>query len=185
MSYRDAPMTTRGQDTRARILFAAAAVLASREAASMADIAAAAEITRATLYRYFPARESLLQALEAAANEEAGRRLAEANLDQVPVDEGLARAIRALVTVGEDFIVLLRERRPPEPGFTSPLEALLERGREGGQIRTDVPLPTLVESLLVLVGACVRTGEAAGMGLEDMSSTALRLFLTGARPADD
>ena len=81
----------------------------------MADIAAAAEITRGTLYRYFPTRESLIQAIEAAANEEAGRRLTEANLDQVPVDEGLARATRALVTVGEDFIVLLRERRPPDP----------------------------------------------------------------------
>jgi AcrR family transcriptional regulator len=149
----------------------------------MADIAAAAEITRGTLYRYFPARESLIQALEAAANEEARRRLAEANLDRVPVEEGLARATRALITVGEDFIVLLRERRPPEPGFTPPLEALLERGREDGQIRTDVPLSTLVESLLALVAACIRSGEAAGMGLEDMSSTALRLFLTGARPA--
>ncbi len=33
---------------------------------------------------------------------------------------------------------MLRERRPPEPGFTTPLETLLERGREGGEIRTDV-----------------------------------------------
>lgn len=178
-------MTTRGHGTRRRILVAAARVLAAREAASMADIAAAAEITRGTLYRYFPARESLIQALEAAANEEAGRRLAEANLDQVPVEEGLARATRALVTVGEDFIVLLRERRPPEPGFTAPLDALLERGRDEGQIRSDVPLPTLVESLLALIGACVRTGKSTGMGLEDMSSTALGLFLTGARPSDD
>lgn len=178
-------MTTRGGGTRRRILLAAARVLAAREAASMADIAAAAEIARGTLYRYFPARESLIQALEAAANEEAGRSLAEANLDEVPVQEGLARATRALVTVGADFIVLLRERRPPEPGFTAPLETLLERGREDGQIRADIPLATLVESLLVLVGACVRTGKAAGMGLEDMSSTALRLFLTGAGSAAD
>jgi TetR/AcrR family transcriptional regulator, mexCD-oprJ operon repressor len=178
-------MTTRTLGTSRRIVLAAARVLAVREAASMADIAAAAEITRGTLYRYFPTRESLIQAIEAAANEEAGRRLTEANLDQVPVEEGLARATRALVTVGEDFIVLLRERRPPEPGFAAPLEALLERGREAGEIRTDVPLATLVESLLALIGACVRTGKAAGMGLEDVSSTALRLFLTGARPAAD
>jgi TetR/AcrR family transcriptional regulator, mexCD-oprJ operon repressor len=176
-------MTTPGVGTRRRILLAAARVLAAREAASMADIAAAAEITRGTVYRHFPARESLIRALEAAANGEARRRLAEANLDRVPVEEGLARATRALVTVGEDFIVLLRERRPPEPGFTAPLEALLERGREGGQIRTDVPLETLVESLLVIIGACVRTGEIAAMGPEDMSSAALRLFLTGARAA--
>jgi AcrR family transcriptional regulator len=179
-------MTLGGRDTRRRgILAAAARVLAAREAAGMAEVAAAAGIARGTLYRYFPSRGSLLRALEAAANEEAGRRLAEANLDQVPVDEALARATRALVAVGEDFIVLLRERRPPEPGFTAPLVALLERGREGGQIRSDLPLATLVESLLVLVGTCVRTGTAAGMGSEDMSSTALGLFLTGARPAAD
>ena len=176
-------MSRHAQATRLGILRAAARVLAARETATMAEIAAAAEITRATLYRYFPQRESLLQALEAMANEEAGNRLAEASLDQVPVEEGLARATRALVTVGEDFIVLLRERRPPEPGFTAPLEALLRRGRKGGQIRTDVPLATLVESFLVLVGACVRTGQTAGLGLEDVSSTALRLFLTGAGKA--
>jgi len=151
----------------------------------MAEVAAAAGIARGTLYRYFPTREALLQALEAAANEEAARRLAAANLDQVPVEEALARAARALVAVGEDFIVLLRERRPPEPGFTALLVALIERGRENGQLRSDVPVATLVESLLALVGVCVRTGKAAGIGSEDMSSTTLRLFLTGARPVAD
>jgi TetR/AcrR family transcriptional repressor of mexCD-oprJ operon len=171
--------------TRSGILAAAANVLAARQGASMAEIAAAAGIARGTLYRHFPTRESLIRALETAANEEAGRRLAEANLEQVPVDEALARVVRALVAVGEDFIVLLRERRPPEPGFAAPLVALIERGRANGELRGDVPVATLVESLLVLIGACVRTGRAVGMGSEDMSSTALRLFLTGARPVAD
>ena len=178
-------ITRHSHGTRRGILIAAARVLAARESASMADIAAAAEITRGTLYRHFPGRESLIKALEAMANEQAESRLAEANLDQVPVEEGLARATRALVAVGQDFIVLLRERRPPEPAFTAPLEALLERGRAGGQIRIDVPLAILVESLLVLIGACVRAGKATGMGLEDMSSTALQLFLAGAHAEAD
>jgi len=42
-----------------------------------------------------------------------------------------------VVAVGEHFIVLLRERHPPEPDFTAPLVALIERGREDGQIRSD------------------------------------------------
>jgi AcrR family transcriptional regulator len=92
----------------------------------MAEVATAAGIARGTLYRHFPTRESLLRTLEGAANEEAGRRLAEANLEEVPVDEALARVTRALVAVGEDYIVLLRERRPPEPGFAAPLVALIE-----------------------------------------------------------
>jgi TetR/AcrR family transcriptional regulator, mexCD-oprJ operon repressor len=179
-------VSTSRRDARHReILVAAARVLATRDAADMADVAAAAGIARATLYRYFPTRETLLRALEAAANEEAGRRLEEANLDQVPVEEALARATRALVAVGEHFIVLLRERRPPEPGFTAPLVALIERGREDGQLRSDIPVATLVESLLVLIGACVRTGRAHGLGAEDISSSALRLFLNGAGPATD
>jgi AcrR family transcriptional regulator len=169
--------------TRREIISAAASVLAAHQgAASMADVAAAAGIARATLYRYFPSRETLLRALEAAANEQAGRRLGEASLDQVPVEEALARATRALVAVGSDFIVLLRERRPPEPSFSAPLTALIERGRKSGQLRNDVPVACLVESLLAVIGACVRTGQAAGMGAEDISSTALRLFLNGARP---
>ena len=33
--------------------------------------------------------------------------------------------VRALVEVEEDFIVMLRERRPPGPGFAAPLVALI------------------------------------------------------------
>src|SRR6266508_60511 len=114
--------------TEREILAAAARLLGSGDAVGMGKIAAAAGIARATLYRYFPTRESLLQALEAGANEEARRGLDEANLDHVP-------------------------------------------------------LPILVDSLLVLVAVCVREGRNLGMGSEDMSSTALRLFLAGARGA--
>jgi hypothetical protein len=78
--------------------------------------------------------------------------------------------------------VLLRERRPPEPGFAGPLVALIERGRATGEIRSDAPVTTLVESLLALIGACVRTGRAAEIGSEDISSMALGLVLAGARP---
>jgi AcrR family transcriptional regulator len=166
--------------TRQRILESAAGLLAGRGNTSMAEIAAAAGIARGTLYRHFPTRDSLISALEVAANEEAGRRLVEANLDRVPVDEGLARATRALVAVGIHYIVLLRERRPPEPSFAAPLVDLLSRGVESGELRSDCPVAVLADALLVIVGVCLRSAPDDAHA-EDISATALHLFLDGAR----
>src|SRR4051794_8757559 len=68
--------TTLHARVSAAILEAAAEVLAERgEQASMADVAAAAGMARASVYRYFPNREALLEALGRLAVEEAGERL--------------------------------------------------------------------------------------------------------------
>src|SRR5215212_6143543 len=100
----------------AAILEAAAAVLAREGSqAKMSDVAVAAGVARATLYRYFPTREALLDALGRFAVQEAGDRLEAARLDQVPVQEGFTRAVRALVAVGDYFVVLAREHSTLDP----------------------------------------------------------------------
>ena len=179
-------MASRAKEaTRDAILATAGVAYASGEAVSMAELAARVGVARGTLYRYFPTRRALLDGLEQAAREEASRRLAEAKLDQVAVEEALARAMRALVSLGERVSFLPRISPLPasrERGLFAPIVALLERGREQGEIRADVPVACLVESMLALTGACIRSGTAVGMGAEDVSSTALRLFLGGARP---
>lgn len=53
-----------------RIIEAATLVLASNPSATMADIADSAELTRATLYRYYDSRESLIAAIKAASEAE-------------------------------------------------------------------------------------------------------------------
>ena len=87
--------TTLHARVSAAILEAAAAVLAERgEQASMADVAAAAGMARATVYRYFPNRDALLEALGGLAVEDA---IAEAPWDGHPnVREGLERAMAQL-----------------------------------------------------------------------------------------
>jgi TetR/AcrR family transcriptional regulator, mexCD-oprJ operon repressor len=70
------------------------AVLAERGGnASMADIADAAGVGRATVYRYFPTRDALLDALCKAGTEDLQRRLGEAGLDRIAVPR--ARPSRA------------------------------------------------------------------------------------------
>lgn len=176
-------MATRAQQaTRDAILATAADAFAAAEPASMAQLAATIGISRGSLYRYFPTRRALLDALEATALEEASRRLADAKLDRVAVEEALARAVRALVALDKTYLFLAREPHlGRQPGLVEPINALLERGRKHGEIRDDIPVACLVETLLVLIGACIRSGKAAGMGPEDVSLTALRLFLSGAR----
>ncbi|MFD0656889.1 TetR family transcriptional regulator [Thermocatellispora tengchongensis] len=82
----------------AGILEISAGVLAERgEAASMADIAAAAGVARATLYRYFPNRDVLVRALTETALTDLAGRIADAKLDEVPVEVAIARMTRAVV----------------------------------------------------------------------------------------
>ncbi len=167
------------------ILEAAARVLASDgEHASMNDVAIAAGVARATVYRYFPSRQALLDELAQLAVGDAGARLASARIDDVAVEEGVTRAVRALIDVGDYFIVLARERVRPEPEqfeqmLATPLRRLLERGQSTGDIRGDIPSSWLTESLVGLVGSILPF--APTLGREDTIAAITSLFLDGAR----
>ena len=106
----------------------------------MNDVAEAAGVARATVYRYFPNRETLLDELARAAVSDVDARLASARIDEVTPEEGIARAVRALVDVGDSFVLLARERRRSDPErfeqrLTQPLRELFERGQASGDIR--------------------------------------------------
>lgn len=166
------------------IVEAAAAVFAERGDASMSDVASAAGVARGTVYRYFQGREALLETLGAVAVEEAGRGLAAARLDEVAIEEAFTRAVRALVLVGDYFVVLARERTSVDPAaferrVSGVLLALLERGRTLGEIRADVPVTWLVESLIGVIVSVL--GAASSAGVEDKVDAITSLFLEGAR----
>jgi TetR/AcrR family transcriptional repressor of mexCD-oprJ operon len=176
---------TRAHDaTAAAITHAAAHLVARHQDPTVGAIAQATGVARGTVYRYFPTRQALLTAVLDQALLEADHHLTQANLAAVPVADGLARAVRALVALGDDFLVLVRQRLltgEDVPAF-SPVVALLDRGRQAGDLRSDLPLPCQVEALYALVHACLRASESAAMGAEDVSATVLRLFLEGSKP---
>jgi TetR/AcrR family transcriptional regulator, mexCD-oprJ operon repressor len=168
----------------AAILEAAAAVLAERgEQASMADVAAAAGMARATVYRYFPNREALFEALGRLAVEEAGERLEAGRLQDVPVVEAFGRAVRALVAVGDYVVVVSRETARPQAQFeqrvAAPLRMLIERGQSLGEVRDDLPASWLMESLIGIVVSGLQTRPSPGV--EDTVAGITSLFLDGAR----
>jgi TetR/AcrR family transcriptional regulator, mexCD-oprJ operon repressor len=173
------------QRVSAAILEAAAQALAMHgEQASMNDVAVAAGVARATVYRYFPNRKALLDALASVATNDAAARLEAARLADVDVHEAVRRSVRALVEVGDYFSVLVREQVRPNPeefenGIIEPLTRLFERGRSSGAIRDDVPSSWLTESLLGLVGSVLSARPA--LGREDTIAAISGLFLDGAR----
>jgi hypothetical protein len=96
----------------------------------------------------------------------------------------VARAVRALVDVGDSFVLLARERVRSEPErferrVTQPLRELFERGQAAGDIRPDIASALLTESLIgLIVGVLASTPPP---GKEDIIATITGLFLDGAR----
>jgi TetR/AcrR family transcriptional regulator, mexCD-oprJ operon repressor len=180
-----APRPALQQRVAAAILDGAAQIFAVQgEQASMSDVAEAAGVARATVYRYFPNREALLDELARAAVADVDARLASARIDEVAPEEGIARAVRALVDVGDSFVLLARARQRSDPGrfelkLTRPVRELFERGQAGGVIRDDIASAHLTESLIgLIVGILTSTPR---LGKEDMIATINGLFLDGAR----
>ena len=170
----------------AAILDAAARVLAvGGDQASMNDVAAAAGVARATLYRYFPSRQALLDELARIAAAEAGSRLASARVEELAAEEGVRRAVRALIETGDAFTVVARERVRPDPEqfeerVLEPLRRLFEHAQGTGEIRGDIPSSWLTDALVGLVVSILSSRPV--LGREDTIAVVSALFLDGARP---
>jgi TetR/AcrR family transcriptional repressor of mexCD-oprJ operon len=173
--------------TSQAILEAAARVLADAPDASLDDVAHAADIGRATLYRHFPSRHALLAALRDEAVDEVSRRLADAALDRVPVAQALERIVRAVLVVGDRYSVLMRDKPEHrglgrvEPLVRQPIRDVLERGVREGIVRDDVPVETLLALLGSLLGAGVRLVSEQPGSLEDTTAHVTAVALAGLR----
>ena len=85
----------------------------------------------------FPSRQALLDHLAELAVTDAGTRLASARIEEVKPDDGVTRAVRALVDVGDYFIALARERIRPAPEESrkmspGPFDGFSSEGRRAG-----------------------------------------------------
>ena len=151
----------------------------------MNDVAAAAGVARATLYRYFPSRQALLDELARVAADEAGARLASARVEELAAEEGVRRAVRALIEAGDPFTVVARERVRPDPEqfegrVLEPLRRLFEHAQSKGEIREDIPSAWLTDALVGLVVSLLSSRPV--LGREDTIAVVSALFLDGARP---
>ena len=155
------------------ILTCAAEVLSAAPAASMDDIAAAAGISRATLFRRYPNRQALVSAVARAAAEAYAARLEEG-----PPDVALRRLIGALAPLGARFGLLTsqpldelveQELLALVHDSDEQMRALVRRGQEDGVFRVDFDAEWVVIAVTwLLVGGAdgVRLGRLATREVE-------------------
>jgi TetR/AcrR family transcriptional regulator, mexCD-oprJ operon repressor len=169
------------------IIDAALEALASDPDVSMAEIARRAGVVRATIYMHFPTRESLLDAVM----EHAVGQVADATREAEPTlgepEEALDRVLRGTWHKLSDFHALLaintarlsaKELHRRHQPVMSQFVPLIERGRESGAFRSDLPVSwhlAMIGAIAHAASAEVRSGRIEEARVEDaMIATALQ-----------
>jgi TetR/AcrR family transcriptional repressor of mexCD-oprJ operon len=184
----------RGETLRDRIaagiLEAANVLLAERPDASMADIATASGVGRATLYRYFPSRDDLLAGIAKAGFEDLCERVAGVGLASVDVETGLARLTRTFLAAGPKYMAVwpggvMPDRKKQidvdeaDKLLAEPVRELLRRGIADGTIRSDIPVAVLFELYTALLERSLALVIRRELGSEQAAASVLSVFLGG------
>jgi AcrR family transcriptional regulator len=144
------------------IVDAAEVLLGRGAAATTTAVAAEAGLSRVTVYAHFPTREELLEAVAERAVRRALARVEEAGIADLPPFEALDTLVdhRAIAAAAAEHLGRDRLMRAHD-ALMAPITALVERGREEGVFRTDLPTRWLVSTYFALMHACgddVRAG---------------------------
>ncbi len=175
---------------RDKILDAAALTLGRNADASLADIADAAGLSRATAYRHF----ADIEAVRAALLEEAGQvgrvflrdqlvPLLEDNDGELTVDD-LLGIMRAALPLRHRWTAAISNEPVPDEGlikmFAPMGRALFRRGQSSGSFRADLDPDVTSEAMIALSLYAVRRVHADGLEIE-RALDIMRPFLDGLR----
>ncbi|WP_350278562.1 TetR/AcrR family transcriptional regulator [Kribbella sp. HUAS MG21] len=175
---------------RQQLLDVATQLFASAESEpSMRAIANEAGVGIATLYRHFPTRESLVDAvyqdqvsrLTTGAREllaeldppAALRRWMDLFGDWIATKNGMLDTLLAMIEAGEIAHAHTRTE------LLGAIDDILEAGRRSGQLRGDVPAEDIAASLIGIFTV------AGARGHEAMAARLLNLLMDGLRPVPD
>jgi AcrR family transcriptional regulator len=173
--------------TRQAILDAAGRVLGRKSDAAMTDIAEEARVGRATLYRHFPTRESLVRGVQDAGVSELLEALASADLDTLPADRAIARITNVFLRTGAKYAAVVSQGdehtdHPPHERAIAPVREAIARGIRNGELRADLPDGALFAMYDALVGRALVLAVTGQLTPEQAADSVVEVFIHGATP---
>jgi AcrR family transcriptional regulator len=180
-----------------RILRAAARLLAEDPSVSVQRIAAEAEVARPTVYRRYPTRDALVEAILREATVEVATVIAQAQDSPGDVVAAIRQMIFSLAEIGVSYPILLgapgldlhhhdgvgQAGSLGDEAFRA-FDALLGRGQAQGLIRADVSPPVLRHSIMGALAVSLRVAarSEASVAAVAIGEQVADLLLDGARP---
>lgn len=185
-------MTTKQTKARRALLDSATVLLADNPGASFIEIAEAAGIGRATLYRHFPTRESLLRALSLEAIEATDAACEAVIKDAATAMEALRLTLRALVPLGDRYYFLTRLPEIDDGEVNASLkrqeeemQSLIMAAQEEGALDPKVPADWISAVFNNLIYAAWSLHGQDGFDAESLSQLAQRTLERGFGMTDE
>ena len=171
----DARLRSDARRNRRTVLDAAVALLAQRPQATMQEVADASGLGRTTVYRHFPRRQDLIDALYDEVLRESGQTVRDAIAQASNARDLLCDLGTRVIHIGDRYRFLdahpeLRERTLSGAGDSEgrdPLHEYLTGAQERGEIRADVPVTWMLTSMRGLAVVAMVEVSAGRMTVEE------------------
>jgi AcrR family transcriptional regulator len=163
-------MTAAKSRIREDLLLNLVNALADNPRASMEQLASMVGLSRATLCRYFPSRDTMMLAMSEAGVTSAEQALTRARLNEGPVEQAIKRLIEELLPIAELYAYVDQQMHADETmearmqPLKASLIALFQQWQGSGELRVDLPAAWLVESMSALLRSAatmIRSGRLA------------------------
>jgi AcrR family transcriptional regulator len=158
-----------------RIQEAAIRLWADEPNAGVADVAAAAGVGRATLYRHFPTRESLLEAIRRQGLSDGEAAVEACRLTEGSATDALSRLLAAWLELGDRYRVVVAnpsqadnvEARTREEQLGEAIVGLIVRGQAEGDFAKEIPPMWAASAVGALLVAAIRGAGEGRIGREE------------------
>jgi AcrR family transcriptional regulator len=170
-----------------RIIEAAIVKLASKPVSTLDEIAKAADVGRATLYRYFDSRTALIKAMIKYADQKMDEAICSIFTSKMPAEQKLDELVRALIPLGASLhftVYAPIHGNDPEvtkghKKFLDWFKGLCQELKDEGVAAQDIPVAWVVANLDMIIFTAWEKIKSGDIAANDAPNLVLRTFLNG------